>query len=1419
MIKLKLVFGKENERNIDIVKDEFLTDAIVRVLSGIPLEHEVHETFNVVVNGHIVPHELWDSTRLSESDVVSISPKIEGGKSGQLFKQLLIIGVTVAAMYFLGPAGANLTGFAYSAAMVGVSIGASLLMNALIPPPVPDLGLGGGGGREIDSSQMYAITGQSNQMRRLGTVPKVYGSHRMFPTVAATPYTELAVDPDTGETIQYFYSIFDFGLGTVDLADLKIGDTPLTTDSFEDFEYRLVDINKPSSGTDEFDDRLESAFDIYRTKRVFTALSQALSNGDETIQFSDDNTDLLPQEIICDFICPNGLFSYSSRGATGYRNVKLNIDFALVGTEDWHAYNDLNHVESHRSVGGTDITEQKIQFATDPVLNDEDYYSTYGFYYGSYNGGYNGGYNNIHNYYLKKKNTTEPQRKILLPDLEGTGYEVGQKVFYEKKFLGYIASVDNFVGDTTEITLDRDIQDYFPAYTRRSYRAHGGVPAGVTEPYDIKHVRISAQEISAAVVRSNKQSAVYASFRFTPRVAGQYKVRVRRVETFGDYETQKQDNITWVGLTTSYKTPPVTTDKRHTFMELRIRATNQLNGHIQNLSAVATAVHPVYDAETETWSRQFTNNPAWVFCDLLTGEVNKRPVTTERLHMESILEWAEYCDEVPTPPDGFEYLEPRFQCNFILDYQSTLQSVLNQVGSAAQASLNIIDGKYGVLVDRLKTTPVQIFTPRNSKEFSSSRFYGPRPHAVRVKYIDPQMNWEVQEAIAYDQGYDEENATEFDELTSFACTNYEQAWRFGRYMIAQNRLRQETISLTVDFENLICTRGDYVQITQDVMRVGGTPARVKDISGNIITTDDSLDINPDIAYGYVFRSATGEVFTSTCTPVSANEFDLDGELPAIGDLVIVGEVGRIVFDCIVRSISPNDDMSANISLIEKADEIFDYESSSELPDYNPQLSNTSRPDWYPPKAVTDLVATDNTWECNEAGNGYDYFIELVWNIPPGSVYEFFEVWVNDGTGYRKYDSVTEKKFRYDIEDQSRLDTEFGFKVVAVSASGKKLQLIEMPEVLVTPTSKTAAPSDVSTLNMSITNQVLQLSWDKLTDCDVSEYHIRFSPDSNDVWESSVPLVTVSKDVNSVSVQGRTGIYLIKAIDFAGNQSANAAAGITSIPNLFDLNVITYINDAEDDFDEGTLEQTELLGSSVILQQEVPGDEDSVVFYEEGYYVSNNLVDLDDVYTCRLQSNIRADGYKFGELMANWEELQEVEHLNSATTDDWDVQTEYRATETFAAMADWEELQLIDHLNYGAGLGFTDWRPVPTAGDATGRIFQFRVKLLSFFANVTPRLFDGLINVDMPDRIDSFENETSSAGEAMVITYDPVFKGPGTTPNVQISIDNAQSGDYWTFDYKTLEGFAIRFYDNTDTQVVRQFDVVAKGYGRRHTATI
>lgn len=1429
MIKLKFSFGEENskDREFDIVEGELLSAAMARSIDGVPLEgRESHEIFQVVVNGHLIEKDFWEFTQLKSGDAVVISPNIKSGDSGQIFKQIAIIAITVAASYFLGPAGYGLTGAALGAATAAVSIGVSLIFNALIPPPVPsqaDFGALQG----YESSQMYSISGQSNTIRRLATVPKVYGTHRIFPNVAAVPYTELDTDPVTGELVQYLYVIYDFGLGPLQVKTIYIGDTPFSADRFTDFKYNFVDLNKPAVSEGIWDDQLNDAFTIYKGDIEGDTLGIGLDGnkdaGDpqstyEAIRNSAENTDGSNQEIVLNFTNPIGLYGFSSTGVKDYRKIELQIDFALVGSSTWRSYNDLTYVSSFVSKGGDSDNFELDVALIPPVLLGGSVSAAYGDGNPYYETLWGQAQTSIGKVDLAVRIKANAQSIVVTAH---AGLEVGSPVYLNvTEFLGIVQAIAPYSDPTySVVTLDRLINSRTSVGEVRQHKVfHGFDP--VTYSYTVWRdlrptARFTTSTVGRARIKRAETGPVHASFRFSPKVPGQYQVRVRRLNTTSPYTTNVADDLIWGSLTTRFDRATIVTDKRHVFMELRIKATGQINGTVSNLSAVCTSICDVWDGTT--WTMQETNNPAWIFADLLTGEVNKKAVDVSRLHLESLLEWAEFCDEIPDPPPTQTYLEKRFETNFILDYPAALQTVLNQVANGAQASLNIIDGKYGVLIDRFRSTPVQIFTPRNSRDFSSVRVYGPRPHAVRVKYIDPQLAWEVSEVVVYDDGQDITTATEIEDLTSFACTNQEQAWRFGRYMIAQNKLRQETISILVDFEHLVCTRGDYVQITQDVMRVGGTPARVKAIDGTTITIDDSLDIDELLSYGYVYRSATGDINTSTLTPLTPSTFELDGDLPAVGDLIVIGEVGSTVYDCLVKAITPNDDMSASITLVEKADGIYDYESTGVLPDYDPQLSTTSRPDFFPPREVADLEVTDSGWDCAAGENGYEYFVELSWGVPPGSIYELFEVYGDDGRGFTLAGVTRSSIYRF-IVNEDRLDIEHTFKVLAVSATGKKLALGEVTGVTSTPTEKTTPPSDVESLSVNITNEVVQFTWPRIEDCDCAQYLIRYSPSvSGATWETSTPLLRADKSSSSASAQARTGTYLIKAVDFLGLESENAAQAVTTIPNLFNLNVIEVITDSPDF--PGASDRTEIYGDAVslVLDTAVSGAIPVAQFYAEGYYYFENLLDLGEIYTVRLQSLIQAEGYTEEDIMANWETLADVLAMSNSKYSEWDVEAQYRSTDTLNVMADWTTLAGITYLNEGSSEIWTDWRTF-IMGDATGRVFQFRLKLISNKLSVSPRVFDATIRADMPDRIDTFENElVTNVGRTF--TYTPAFNGPAPSPNVQISIDDAESGDYWVFADKTLEGFTITIYDKNDVAVERTIDIAAKGYGRKAASTI
>jgi hypothetical protein len=1463
MIHLRKNPFSETEIEIPFVEGENVKQLVDRALeaNGYDLSENVLSHFQVLREGVLIDRDLWEYCKVSEKDSILLAPRIARGSGGQLFKQIALITIAVAATYF--SAGAATPWAAGLIAAAG--IGGSLLVNALIPPPT--IGGSGIGGLEssFEKSQMYALTSQANGVKKFGAVPRVYGEHRIFPVVAANPYTEIEADPENGNLIQYFYAIYDFGYGPLEISDVRIGDTSIS--EYADANYRLVDLNKPSVDEGSWDESLHDKFEFYKgdSERDGTQVVLDKNSNDtgvqlfeyEAIRTASSKVNGADQEISLDFVCPTGLTAYATNGNTYNRTIELKVEFSKVNEDVWRPFNDLDYVYGFSVAGGSNVFSEKF-VSIAPVDNSGSGSDVV--YLGSkYSGNFQNlvSWTNIQSYsswdgkngssgvYVDHDNNPSTSKvKLTRSDLSNFGYPIGTtKIALKDQTVDFSNGDSLYIQGNLVGIISHKTPSPWPGYsyyhltepTKNAYTLfviqslyYEKKPENKFSPVEEilwdsaiisdrsmdNKVIIKKRTLGAARITANTTNPYYATIKFKPKEKEQYKVRVTRVQSFSSYSYRVADKLNLASLSTRFDREPIITDKRHVFLEVRIRATNQLNGNISNLSGLAASILDVYDPATQTWSKQRTNNPAWVFCDLLTGSINKRAISKDRLHLPSILEWADFCDEIPLAPPTQAFILPRFTCNFVLDFDSTLQSLLNSVGAAAQASLNIVDGKYGVLIDRQRNIPVQIFTPRNSMGFSSQRGYDFNFHALKIRYIDPAKNWEVAEAMVYDQGHTEDTATEFDELSSFACTNFEQAWRFGRYMMAQARLRKETISLNVDFEHLVCTRGDYVQITQDVMRVGGTPARVKEITGpDTVRIDDAMDTLSGVSYAYVYRGLSG-IKTDSCTVIDSDEFQLHGEMPEVGDLIIIGESGKVVFDCIVKSIVPSDDLTATLILVEKADDIYLAESSDVLPYYDPQLTlNVDSENAVPPK-VEDLVVVNNTWRV--VGGAYQYYISLDWDLPIGAAFETFEVYANNGLGYDLVDYTKNSFYEY-VVDPKNLNVPHSFKILAVSSTGKKIPLIDAPSVSATPVKKITPPSNVQSLYMNITSQVIQLDWTEVTDSDLREYLIRYSPKtSGATWESSIPLLRVDKNTTLASTQARVGTYFIKAIDLNKNESVSAALALTTIPNLFDLNVIETTNDFP--ALEGELVTCVNESNSLMLKRLTSGGTLTNEYYSEGYYYYGQFLDLGEIYTVRLQSLIEAEGFTVGDLMENWPDLSTLSALSVAGRADWDVETHYRTTEGFNVMAEWGLLENVNPLSEGEQDDWTPWRKILTITDATGRLFQFRLKLISNVAHVTPRVFDGIIKADMPDRLETY-NDLIASSTGLQINYSPAFKGPGLSPNIQITQDNAQSGDYYILENKTLEGFKITFYDRNGVPVIRQFDAAIKGYGRKALAVI
>jgi predicted phage tail protein len=284
---------------------------------------------------------------------------------------------------------------------------------------------------------------------------------------------------------------------------------------------------------------------------------------------------------------------------------------------------------------------------------------------------------------------------------------------------------------------------------------------------------------------------------------------------------------------------------------------------LDTFNCVAESILPVWDGQA--WIERPTRNPAWAFADALTGAAaGGRAIGRERLDIEALSAWAEHCEA-----------EGRW-FDAVIDFDSTCFQILHDIAARGRASFHLRDGLYSIVRDVPQAAPAQHLTPRNSWGFKGSKTFTQVPHALRVRFVNPELGWQEDERLVFFDGYDESNASLFEDFEPFGLCDPEQAYKDGRYYLKTAVLRPETYELYCDVEHLVCDRGDRVLVTHDVPLWGLGAGRVKRVDKNSeglatgVALDERLVMEADKTYCLRFRLSSAKASSTTSRQSRAN---------------------------------------------------------------------------------------------------------------------------------------------------------------------------------------------------------------------------------------------------------------------------------------------------------------------------------------------------------------------------------------------------------------------------------------------------------------------------------------------------------------------------------------------------------------------
>ena len=812
-----------------------------------------------------------------------------------------------------------------------------------------------------------------------------------------------------------------------------------------------------------------------------------------------------------------------------------------------------------------------------------------------------------------------------------------------------------------------------------------------------------------------------------------------------------------------------------------------------------------YDPETRIytgiWDGSFklawTDNPAWCYYDLATHP--RYGAGIDNVDKLSLYQIGQYCDELV--PDGYGGMEPRFTLNTVLADREEAINALNFIASVFRG-MSFWGNNTVVPVADMPSDPVRLVTPANvadgEMDLSGSSLKD-RHSAVAVTWNDPDNNYTKQVELVEDQDAIVQFGWRQADITAVGCTSRGQAHRLGKWLLYSEQNETSTLTYTAGTDHSDIRPGDIIQVSNP----DWAGAR---LHGRLVATGDTtltLDKLPDVVSGSDWfldiMLPTGRIERKEIITFSqeTNQVTLASALsatPVQAAVFVLSSVSITPFQFRVTGLTESGPNLYDVTAVQHNPAKYDFvESNIALPEKPTSLIPTG-----PLPSPLNITVDEYLYK---AGVGVVSGATISVTAPADpriSLYEF-EVQRPDDAGYSLL--TTQPQVIADLPNT--MSGEYKIRVRTVSTTGLRSAFREgnfSLQGLLLP------PADITDFRATVNNGQINLWWTPVLDLDLDHYEVRYTPDIVGAsWVSSQVLIeSVPAGLNSISVTARKGSYLIRAVDTSGIYSVNATVLTSEIAELDSYNVVEVVDDTGTwgGMNDGTVKsgsQLQLDSSSVVadwtsLSEVVTMTFGVSGFSSEGWYYASSIVDMGEVYTARLTSEVSVFGLDILGTIRSWVTLSSVDRMGNTDSDQWNLTLEISQSSTTypATPADW-----------------TAWEPF-TIGEHTARAFRFRLHLVSYSPAVTPSVSKMKITVDMPDRVAGMNDLTCPVG-GIRINYDPAFI---SRPALSVDAQALSVGDRKEVTLADNTGFTVEFFDSGGTSVSRTFDYLAKGYGRR-----
>jgi hypothetical protein len=280
--------------------------------------------------------------------------------------------------------------------------------------------------------------------------------------------------------------------------------------------------------------------------------------------------------------------------------------------------------------------------------------------------------------------------------------------------------------------------------------------------------------------------------------------------------------------------------------------------------------------------------------------------------------------------------------------------------------------------------------------------------------------------------------------------------------------------------------------------------------------------------------------------------------------------------------------------------------------------------------------------------------------------------------------------------------------------------------------------------------------------------------------------------------------MAKAVDSTGNESVNFMSLTTTIPSIVQMNVVTTTQ--QDPAFPGAKVNVvaadnvlklngATLWDDMLINIDTWGTIDALGgIVASGSYTFDQTIDLGGIYSSRVTATIEALAYAADDTIDD----------RTTLIDDWDLFDGGNITDAAA--------RIYVRTTNDDPAGAPVWGPWTQffIGDYVARAFQFRLDISSETTNHNIDISKLRVTVDMPDRTESFRDQTIPAGGLSVVYLFP-FKA---LPAIGTTIKDMATGDFLSVTAESLTGVTVQVKNAAGSGVARRGEIWAKGFGQK-----